>query len=90
MSNERNSAVSDGISRPRQESLNVFFGGKCPPIAAISPCGLNTPRPPPPPPPGPLPSRGGGGKVGPFRNSNPHAEANTGVSYGQNLRFFPL
>lgn len=38
----------------------------------------------------PLPSRGGGGKAGPFRNSNPHAEANTGVSHGQNLRFFPL
>lgn len=72
--------------------IECFFwgGGKCPPIAAISPCGLNTPRPPLPPPPGPLPSRGGGGKVGPFRNSNPHAEANTGVSYGQNLRFFPL
>lgn len=42
------------------------------------------------PPSAPLPSRGGGGKVGPFRNSNPHAEANTGVSHGQNLRFFPL
>ena len=90
MSNERNSAVSDGISRPRQESLNVFLGGVVSPYRGYFALRPQYAAPPSAPSPRPLPSRGGGGKVGPFRNSNPHAEANTGVSHGQNLRFFPL
>lgn len=90
MSNERNSAVSDGISRPRQESLNVFFWGEVSPHRGYFALRPQYAAPPSAPSPRPLPSRGGGGKVGPFRNSNPHAEANTGVSHGQNLRFFPL
>lgn len=42
------------------ECFFFFGGGSVPPIAAISPCGLNTPRPPPPP---PLKGRGWQGRA---------------------------
>lgn len=70
--------------------IECFFWGEVSPHRGYFALRPQYAAPPSAPSPRPLPSRGGGGKVGPFRNSNPHAEANTGVSHGQNLRFFPL